>query len=92
MGFSQLSLINPEKFPHKDADALASGAGICCNMLKLPAASRKFQLCNVLIGFTARKRELTQEHLSIEEIGQKIIELKNNKFALLLVMRHQIEK
>ena len=39
--------------------------------------------CNILIGFTARKRELTQEHLSIEEIAQKIIELKNNKFALL---------
>ena len=26
MGFAQLSLINPERFPHEDADALASGA------------------------------------------------------------------
>lgn len=84
MGFAQLALINPEKFPDANADALASGAK---DILQYAAVGSNLEDvtsdCNILIGFTARKRELTQEHLSIEEIAQKIIELKNNKFALL---------
>ena len=84
MGFAQLSLINPEKFPHEDANALASGAKDLLQHAQVASSLEEVAAdCNVLIGFTARKRELSQEHLSIEEIAQKIIELKNNKFALL---------
>ncbi len=84
MGFAQLSLINPEKFPHEDADALASSAKDLLQHAQVASSLEEVTAdCNVLIGLTARKRELTQEHLSIEEIAQKIIELKNNKFALL---------
>jgi len=84
MGFAQLSLINPEKFPHEDANALASGAKDLLQHAQVASSLEEVTAdCNVLIGFTARKRELSQEHLSIEEIAQKIVELKNNKFALL---------
>lgn len=84
MGFAQLALINPEKFPDANADALASGAKDILQHAEVGSNLEDVTSdCNILIGFTARKRELTQEHLSIEEIAQKIIELKNNKFALL---------
>ena len=84
MGFSKLNLINPERFPDPEAVALASGAKDVLDSAKVfQNIESSLAENNIVIGFTARKRELTQEHLSTEEISKKIINLaSNNQIAL----------
>lgn len=85
MGFENLTLINPEKFPDTQADALASGAK---DLLEKAKVENNFKTAirdsQVVIGFTARRRELSQEHLSSVDIANKAISLaKDNNVALL---------
>jgi TrmH family RNA methyltransferase len=85
MGFHNLELICPEKFPDPEADALASGAGDVLEKTKVNVnIEEALSRSNIIIGFTARKRELSQEHLPSHEVAKKIIKLGvSNKIALL---------
>lgn len=62
MGLSDLALVNPKKFPHAEATAMASGAtdlleqAQCYGTLQEALAG-----CNLVIGLSARRRELTHE-------------------------------
>ena len=66
MGFSDLYLVNPKDFPSKHAQALACGAE---DILKKATVVTSLEVAlkniNHVIGFTARKRELTQPHKNV---------------------------
>ena len=85
MGFSQLTLVNPKQFPHSEANALAAGAEDVLNNAKVvKTIEEALNDSHLVIGFTARQRELSQEHQNIRKIAK---DLKNEppqkKIALL---------
>jgi len=85
MGFSDLYLVNPKDFPSKHAQALACEAE---DILKKATVvtSLKVALKNInhVIGFTARKRELTQPHKNVRDLSKQLInEASNNKIAII---------
>lgn len=85
MGFSRLTLVNPKQFPHSEANALAAGAEDVLNNAKVVKTIEEALIdSHLIIGFTARQRELSQEHQNIRKIAK---DLKNEppqkKIALL---------
>jgi tRNA/rRNA methyltransferase len=85
MGFSDLYLVNPKDFPSKHAQALASGAE---DILKKATVVTSLEVAlkniNHVIGFTARKRELTQPHKNVRDLSKQLInEASNNKIAII---------
>ena len=85
MGFSKLTLVNPKQFPHSEANALAAGAEDVLNNAKVVKTIEEALIdSHLIIGFTARQRELSQEHQNIRKIAK---DLKNEppqkKIALL---------
>ena len=85
MGFTHLTLVNPKQFPHADANALAAGAeDILANATIVSAIEDALKDCHLIIGFTARQRELSQEHKNIREIAKGLkSESQSKKIALL---------
>jgi len=85
MGFSDLYLVNPKAFPSKHAQALACGAE---DILKKATVVISLEVAlkdiNHVIGFTARKRELTQPHKNVRNLSKQLInEANNNKIAII---------
>ena len=85
MGFSDLYLVNPKAFPSKHAQALACGAE---DILKKATVATSLEVAlkniNHVIGFTARKRELTQPHKNVRDLSKQLInEASNNKIAII---------
>ena len=68
MGLSQLYLVQPRKFPHADATAMATGAAdlleqaVICTTLAEALAG-----CAFAIGLSARRRELSHELVTVRE-------------------------
>jgi TrmH family RNA methyltransferase len=85
MGFSKLTLVNPKQFPHSDANALAAGAeDILINAKVVKTIEEALKDNHSIIGFTARQRELSQEHQNIREISKNLKnETGQKKIALL---------
>ena len=85
MGFYDLYLVNPKNFPSKQAQILACGAE---DILRKATVVKSLELAlkniNHTIGFTARKRELTQPHKNVRELSKQLInEAGNNKIAII---------
>lgn len=84
MGLSDLVLVSPKKFPHAEAVAMASGADdlleaatVCAS---LPEA---LQGCSLVIGLSARKRELSHELIPVREAASRAVTLaQTSKVAL----------
>jgi len=76
MGLRQLMLVRPKKFPHPEAEAMASGAtdilteARVCDSLEEALAG-----CAFTIGMSARKRELTHELVSAREAAGQAVQL-----------------
>tara|TARA_B110000090_G_scaffold26749_1_gene27325 strand:+ start:116 stop:859 length:744 start_codon:yes stop_codon:yes gene_type:complete len=85
MGFEHLTLVNPKQFPHPDADALAAGAeDILANATIVNSIEDALKDSHLIIGFTARQRELSQPHQNIREIAKGLkSESHSKKIALL---------
>ena len=85
MGFAHLSLVNPKQFPHADANALAAGAeDILANATVVNTTEDALRDSHLMIGFTARQREISQAHLNIREIVKGLkSESHKKKIALL---------
>ena len=85
MGFLNLTLINPNEFPHKDANALAAGAEDVLEQVKVVnSIEDALKDSHLIIGFTARQRELSQQHKNIRDIAKDFkVESNQKKIALL---------
>ncbi|MEO8164009.1 MAG: RNA methyltransferase [Betaproteobacteria bacterium] len=74
MGLSRLFLINPERFPHADADAFATGAAdllesaVICNTLDEALAGTV-----LAIASSARHRDLAHEVMDCRMASQRLI-------------------
>jgi TrmH family RNA methyltransferase len=85
MGFLDLYLVNPKDFPNRHAEALACGAeDILRKATIVPSLDVALKNINHVIGFTARKRELTQSHKNVRDLSKQLIqEASNNKIAII---------
>jgi TrmH family RNA methyltransferase len=85
MGFLDLYLVNPKDFPSKHAEALACGAeDILRKATLVTSLESALKNINHIIGFTARKRELTQPHKNVRDLSKQLInEANNNKIAII---------
>jgi tRNA/rRNA methyltransferase len=85
MGLSELVLVNPKKFPHPDADAMASGATDILAQARVCASLQEALAgCALVIGLSARKRELTHELVSAREAAAQIIRIASALKAALV--------
>lgn len=85
MGFSRLYLVKPNNFPSSEANSLASGADdVLKKAIIVESLEDALIGVNYTVGFTARKRELTQPHENIRTAATKIFPMaEKNEVALL---------
>ncbi|OOZ42182.1 tRNA (cytosine(32)/uridine(32)-2'-O)-methyltransferase TrmJ [Solemya pervernicosa gill symbiont] len=76
MGLAQLYLVSPESYPHAEATARASGAD---NLLADAVVCRSLEEAlvgtNLVVGLSARPRNLSCEQLSLRESAAKTVEI-----------------
>lgn len=79
MGLSHLYLVNPLKFPHADANMMSAGAtdileaATLCDSLEAALAG-----CEMVVGLTARKRELSHLPASPRQAAAEVLEVAAN--------------
>jgi len=74
MGLSHLYLVRPRKFPHAESYAMASGATyVLENIAVFETLEQALQGCSLVIGLTARKRELSHEAISPREAAAEAL-------------------
>ena len=79
MGLSDLYLINPKKFPDIDANAMSAGATDILEAAHICDSLEKALVgCNLVIGLTARKRELSHQADSPRAAAAKAIETEQD--------------
>jgi tRNA/rRNA methyltransferase len=85
MGLSRLVLVNPKKFPHAEAEAMSSGAN---NILAEASLCESLQQalvgCSLVIGVSARKRELTHEIATAREAATEAIRIAGTEQVALV--------
>jgi len=72
MGISQLHLVSPKSFPQAEANALACGAvDLLENAVVCPTLEEALTGCALVIGLSARKRQLSHELLPVREAAKR---------------------
>jgi len=68
MGLDQLHLVNPQRFPHSQATALASSADDLLDKARIqPTLVAALEGCTLVMGTSARRRSVSQEMLEPRE-------------------------
>lgn len=76
MGLHDLRLVRPKKFPHPDAEAMASGAtDILAGAQVCDSLEEALSGCAFVIGLSARKRELSHALVSAREAATHAVQL-----------------
>src|SRR5437867_3999336 len=74
MGLSRLVLVNPQRFPHADAAALASGAiGVLEAAKVVSSLDAALEGAALAIGFTARPREFAGAVLPVRDAAREAL-------------------
>jgi tRNA (cytidine32/uridine32-2'-O)-methyltransferase len=74
MGFRRLSLVAPHAFPHAEASALAAGADdVLANAPIARDLSDAIADCQLVIGTTARRRDVPMEEIAPREAAARIV-------------------
>lgn len=74
MGLSRLALVNPQRFPHADAVALASGATDVLEAVSVfSSLDAALEGVALAIGFTARPREFAGAVLPVREAAREAL-------------------
>ena len=88
MGLSELSLVEPKKFPHADADARASGAS---DVLESAAVHETLEDaiadCHVVVGASARGRHIPWPVVDPRELASIVQPLSDDKKVAILFGR-----
>ena len=83
MGLTRLVLVEPERYPHADATAMASnstevlGAALVCSTLDEALAGTTVQ-----VAFTARGRSLSHEVMPVRESAVSLATVEVGEIAL----------
>ena len=86
MGLNQLYLVQPKKFPHADATAMATGAAdlletaVVCDTL-----AEALNGCVFAIGLSARRRELSHELVTAREAATEAAKIATPQQTVALV-------
>lgn len=90
MGLSQLTLVEPEDFPSSHANARASGAeDILTQARVVSCLEEAIQDCKLVIGTSARYRNLPQQLTTPREIAPTIVKLSQQQHPVALVFGHE---
>lgn len=74
MGLSRLYLVNPRKFPHAEAVAMASGANDVLESAQVcESLEQALQGCGLVLGMTARQRELSHQPQSPRRMATDLL-------------------
>ena len=85
MGISELVLINPTKFPHPIATAMAAGADdVLSNARVCGSLEEALVGCSYAFGLTARRRELSHQPRTPREISSEIIQFATSEKVALV--------
>jgi tRNA/rRNA methyltransferase len=75
MGLSNLFLVNPKQFPDAMADAMASGANdLLANAVVCSRLEQALQGAVLVVGLTARHRDLSHSMLTLRQAAPQILE------------------
>jgi len=86
MGLIQLYLVAPKKFPDKEAVAMACGAIDLLETAHVCATLEEALTgCAVVIGLTARKRQLSHEMLTARQAATQIAEIASTEQVALVL-------
>ena len=73
MGFHRLALVAPHAFPHAEASALAAGADdVLENAAITPDLPAAIADCRLVIGATARRRDVPMEEIDPREAAARV--------------------
>lgn len=76
MGLAELVLVKPKKFPHADAEAMASGAtDVLARARVCDTLAQALDGCALALGLSARRRELTHEMRTAREAAAHAVEI-----------------
>ena len=83
MGLSELALVKPKHFPHKDATARASGAiGVLENAVVVSSLREALTDCVYVVGASARPRTIEWPSMGPRDCAQRLLlESKEGKVA-----------
>lgn len=85
MGFTRLRLVAPRRYPHPEAEALASGAGDVLDGAQCHATLQEaVRGCALVIGTTARERHLAAPVLDPREAARRVLALPGEAEAALV--------
>lgn len=74
MGLGELQLVNPQRFPHSQATALASSADDLLDKARIqPALAAALEGCTLVMGTSARRRSIAQEILEPREAAARAV-------------------
>jgi len=74
MGLNELHLVNPQRFPHSQATALASSADDLLNAANIqPTLAAALEGCTLVMGTSARRRSIAQEVLEPREAAARAV-------------------
>ncbi len=74
MGLSDLALVKPKHFPHKDATARASGAlDVLKNALVVPSLAEALADCVYVAGASARSRTIEWPTMDTRDCAQRLL-------------------
>lgn len=90
MGISELALVNPKSFPHPKANELASGADdILANADLYTCLADAVADCELVIGTSARNRDLPLQLLDPKQAAAKAVALSQSAKVAVVFGREQ---
>jgi len=90
MGFRRLSLVAPHAFPHVEASALAAGADdVLENAPIARDLGEAIADCQLVIGTTARRRDVPMEEIDPREAATRIVAAAGEGREVALVFGHE---
>jgi tRNA/rRNA methyltransferase len=85
MGMSQFYLVAPEEFPHMHATAMATGAADLLENAKVCSSLEEALAgCALVIGLSARKRQLSHELLAVRPAMERAADIAQNQQVALV--------
>jgi len=85
MGLSRLYLVRPKEFPHPNSYAMASGAtDVLENIVLCDTLEEALTGCALVIGLSARKRELSHVAVNPREAAEEVLDISTEQEVALV--------
>jgi len=86
MGLQRLVLVSPERFPHREAEAMAAGAGdVLESALRVQTLAEAVADCGLVLGCTARSRRIALDTVGPREAARRALAVAGEGAQVALV-------